>query len=191
MGIIPRICDDFLPCVQLTLGFGRLGIIKDFKKIAYERIPRVPPSLHWNSMVEDNLMFTLLMIDADFFTSKGHSSSYAYVHWAVGNIEGNRVEDGTVLQRYQAPKPAIGTGTHRYILLLFLQIGYIDFAPLHEDRCVEVKQFAKQYGLVTVGSTGFQSENRLWTGNYFTANVANDPKLGAYMVPRGGFFVIL
>lgn len=49
-------------------------------------------------------------------------------HWLVGNIVGNNVTTGDVIAEYSGPTPPIGTGLHRYAVLVFKQTGKLNFA---------------------------------------------------------------
>lgn len=59
--------------------------------------------------------YTLILTDPDA------PFQCEFVHWAVVNIPGNDVSSGTPLMSYFPPSPAYGSGTHRFIFLLFEQ----------------------------------------------------------------------
>ncbi|PKU32934.1 hypothetical protein llap_16762 [Limosa lapponica baueri] len=51
-----------------------------------------------------------------------------YLHWLVTNIPGNDIKSGKEICHYLPPFPAMGTGYHRFIFLLFKQDCPIDFS---------------------------------------------------------------
>ena len=44
-------------------GWSRMGVVSNFQNMPYLRIPKTAPSLHWNPPIDDNLRFTVVMID--------------------------------------------------------------------------------------------------------------------------------
>uniref|UniRef100_U3J3Y5 Large ribosomal subunit protein mL38 n=1 Tax=Anas platyrhynchos platyrhynchos TaxID=8840 RepID=U3J3Y5_ANAPP len=51
-----------------------------------------------------------------------------YLHWLVTNIPGNDIKAGKEICHYLPPFPAMGTGYHRFVFLLFKQERPIDFS---------------------------------------------------------------
>ncbi|NXW47891.1 RM38 protein, partial [Nyctiprogne leucopyga] len=80
---------------------------------------------------------SLLCVFAD-----GHlrDTDSEYLHWLVTNIPGNDIRSGKEICHYLPPFPAMGTGYHRFIFLLFKQDGPTDFSedvrpvPCHSLR---------------------------------------------------------
>uniref|UniRef100_A0A1B6JCU3 Phosphatidylethanolamine-binding protein n=1 Tax=Homalodisca liturata TaxID=320908 RepID=A0A1B6JCU3_9HEMI len=67
--------------------------------------------------------YTVVMVDPD---APNHPEGKYYLHWIISNIPGDDLQDGnlkagTVLSQYRGPTPPDGTGTHRYLLLLYRQ----------------------------------------------------------------------
>ncbi|NXP05152.1 RM38 protein, partial [Thinocorus orbignyianus] len=70
-------------------------------------------------------LWTLLLTNPD-----GHlrDADSEYLHWLVTNIPGNDIKLGKEICHYLPPFPAMGTGYHRFIFLLFKQDCSIDFS---------------------------------------------------------------
>ncbi|XP_074016212.1 large ribosomal subunit protein mL38 isoform X2 [Numenius arquata] len=70
-------------------------------------------------------LWTLLLTNPD-----GHlrDTDSEYLHWLVTNIPGNDIGSGKEICHYLPPFPAMGTGYHRFIFLLFKQDRSIDFS---------------------------------------------------------------
>jgi hypothetical protein len=65
---------------------------------------------------EKDSYYTLFLYDPDAVTESGY-----YIHWAVTNIPGNRIEDGNVILSYSGPNPPKKSGIHRYIFSVYKQ----------------------------------------------------------------------
>lgn len=76
------------------------------------------PTVTWPSHIGKR--YTLCMLDADF-PSRANPAQRQWNHWLVGNIPCCEVGAGTVLAEYVAPLPGLGTGIHRYVLLVYRQ----------------------------------------------------------------------
>ncbi|XP_013100102.2 protein D3-like [Stomoxys calcitrans] len=109
------------------------------------------PTAEWN--VEDAVLYTLLMIDPDA-PSRKNPTFREYQHWLVVNIPGSAIDKGDVLTAYVGSGPPKGTGLHRYIFLLYKQMGKLKFSEKHipknsgNDRgkfCTQT--FVKKYKL--------------------------------------------
>ncbi|NXX43088.1 RM38 protein, partial [Tricholaema leucomelas] len=70
-------------------------------------------------------LWTLLLTNPD-----GHlrDTESEYLHWLVTNIPGNDIKLGKEICHYLPPFPAMGTGYHRFVFLLFKQDHPIDFS---------------------------------------------------------------
>ncbi|XP_017046585.1 protein D1 [Drosophila ficusphila] len=128
---------------------------------------RDEPALKWPSEPEN--YYTLLMVDPDVpnVVTPTHRE---FLHWMVLNIPGNHLPLGDVRVGYMGAAPLAGTGTHRFIFLLYRQRDYTKFSfpklPKHSVRGrngFTVKDFAKKYRL------GYPV-----AGNFFTASWNTD-----------------
>uniref|UniRef100_A0A8C3CRH8 Large ribosomal subunit protein mL38 n=1 Tax=Cairina moschata TaxID=8855 RepID=A0A8C3CRH8_CAIMO len=70
-------------------------------------------------------LWTLLLTNPD-----GHlrETDAEYLHWLVTNVPGNDIKAGKEICHYLPPFPAMGTGYHRFVFLLFKQERPIDFS---------------------------------------------------------------
>lgn len=115
-----KIVDDLLPKspgsvldVEFDCGFIKLGNV--FTPLQVRNRPKVT----WKSAKEDEF-YSLIMTDVE---GKG----IEWIHWHVGNIQGNNVDKADVLTAFFPSAPPKNTGEHRYVFLLFKQPAKIDF----------------------------------------------------------------
>lgn len=110
---------------------------------------RDEPALRWPAAIDN--YYTLLMVDPDApnVVTPTHRE---FLHWMVLNIPGDHVGMGDVRVGYMGPTPLKGTGSHRFIFLLYKQEDYTKFdfpkVPKHTvegRRGFKVKTFAKKY----------------------------------------------
>ncbi|NXJ38695.1 RM38 protein, partial [Ciconia maguari] len=82
-----------------------------------------PPAVSYEA--DKGSLWTLLLTNPD-----GHlrDTESEYLHWLVTNIPGNDIKSGKEICHYLPPFPAMGTGYHRFIFLLFKQDCPIDFS---------------------------------------------------------------
>uniref|UniRef100_A0A6P4E4Z4 Protein D3 n=1 Tax=Drosophila rhopaloa TaxID=1041015 RepID=A0A6P4E4Z4_DRORH len=128
---------------------------------------RDEPSLRWPTAPEN--YYTLLMVDPDVpnVITPTHRE---FLHWMVLNIPGNRLALGDVRAGYMGATPLVGTGTHRFVFLLYKQRDYTKFnfpkLPKHSVKGrsgFNTKDFARKYKL------GYPV-----AGNFFTASWSAD-----------------
>ncbi|XP_066902339.1 protein D2 [Halyomorpha halys] len=109
-----------------------------------------PPKVFWNG--DDNSFYTVCMIDPDAPSRTNHKAR-EWQHWLVGNIPGNKIEQGEVICPYAGATPPPGTGLHRYVIVVYKQPGKIDFnepriTPAGGNRAkFSVSTFASKYKL--------------------------------------------
>lgn len=115
-----KIVEDLLPKspeslldVEFDCGFVKLG-----NKFAPLQV-RNRPKVSWKS-AKENDFYSLIMTDAE-------GRGIEWIHWHVGNIQGNNVDKGDVLTAFFPSAPPKDTGEHRYVFLLFKQPAKIDF----------------------------------------------------------------
>ena len=85
-------------------------------------------------------------------------------HWIVGNIQhdSSKFEMGsTTITSYNGPTPPPGTGTHRYVFLLYQQPDiHIEFLAVPSARGgFKARLFAEQHGLRLVSANYFLCKN--------------------------------
>lgn len=115
-----KIVDDLLPKspgsildVEFDCGFTTLG--NKFTPLQVRNRPKVT----WKGAKEDEF-YTLIMTDVE-------GKATEWLHWHVGNIQGNNVDKADVLTAFFPSAPPKNTGEHRYVFLLFKQPAKIDF----------------------------------------------------------------
>ncbi|KAM6297545.1 large ribosomal subunit protein mL38 [Aegotheles albertisi] len=82
-----------------------------------------PPAVSYEA--DKGSLWTLLLTNPDGHLREADSE---YLHWLVTNIPGNDIKLGQEICHYLPPFPAMGTGYHRFIFLLFKQDCPIDFS---------------------------------------------------------------
>ncbi|KAF5273324.1 hypothetical protein FQR65_LT04746 [Abscondita terminalis] len=139
---------------QLPVCYG--NIIKPYRA-------KDKPEVNYDA--EDGTLWTLMLTNPD-----GHltNSESEYVHWFVGNIPRNEVENGETLMDYLQPFPARGTGLHRHIFILYKQDEKIDYSAFHKpspcynlsERTFSTLEFYRKYQdvITPAGLAFFQSQ---------------------------------
>lgn len=82
------------------------------------------PEIIWNC--DRNGYYTLVMFDCDPLGQNTRLLSELR-HWVVGNIRRCDVDKGETIVDYLPASPIIGTGYHRFVFLMFQQVGRINF----------------------------------------------------------------
>lgn len=121
------------------------------------------PSLSFNA--NNRSLFTLIMTDPDA-PSRDDPRHREFVHWVVGNIQGNDIDRADTIVDYVGAAPAKGTGLHRYVFLLYEHQNRLNFTTevrltnrcRNPRRFFSTRNFARAYGLTT-----------LWAGNFYQA----------------------
>ncbi|KAK7791191.1 hypothetical protein R5R35_005394 [Gryllus longicercus] len=125
----PPSLDDFVPDVVrhppvdvLAVRFGdkQLGLGEELTPTQV----KAPPALTWEANAQD--FYTVCMTDPDA-PSRATPTNREFLHWLVGNVPGGDVARGEVLAEYVGSGPPLGTGLHRYVLLVFRQPGRMEF----------------------------------------------------------------
>jgi phosphatidylethanolamine-binding protein (PEBP) family uncharacterized protein len=95
------------------------------------------PSVQYH--VRGNRWYSLIMLDPDF-PSRTQPLARSWVHWFVANIPGNAVHNGETLIDYVPPLPPKKSGAHRYVTVLFEQLGQqTDFSALPRLSSTELE----------------------------------------------------
>nr|XP_018905739.1 PREDICTED: protein D1-like isoform X2 [Bemisia tabaci] len=76
------------------------------------------PFIHWKS--DESEFYTLMMLNLDV-PSRENPSQREWIVWLMTNIPGCWVMRGDELIEYEEPDPEKGTGSHRYVLLIYHQ----------------------------------------------------------------------
>ncbi|KAL0279981.1 UNVERIFIED_CONTAM: hypothetical protein PYX00_001415 [Menopon gallinae] len=122
----------FVPQVHLEIGFPlpdgneapvhRGNVVKPAEAL-------VKPNVRYAS--KDSTLWTLVLTNPDgHFTEENKE----YVHWFVGNIPGNKVNEGEEIWDYLQPFPPRGVGFQRLIFILYKQTEKIDYSELKNEK---------------------------------------------------------
>ncbi|XP_019638043.1 PREDICTED: uncharacterized protein LOC109480298 [Branchiostoma belcheri] len=130
------------------------------------------PKVTWPA--EDGQLYTLAMIDPDS-PSRADPRYGQWKHWLVGNIPGNDVSRGDVISEYISPIPLVGTGPHRYVILVYKQTKRLDFDEPRQTSITargrglwKVRAFAEKYELGDpVAGNFFEAEWDKWAKKVF------------------------
>ncbi|XP_055586705.1 protein D3-like [Uranotaenia lowii] len=122
------------------------------------------PSLTFNA--NDRSFYTLIMTDPDA-PSRDDPKHREFVHWIVGNIQGNDLERADTIVEYVGAAPPKGTGLHRFVFLLYEHPERLDFSNearlsarcRNPRRYFSTRNFVRKYGLTS-----------LWAGNFYQAH---------------------
>ncbi|XP_022825469.1 phosphatidylethanolamine-binding protein homolog F40A3.3-like [Spodoptera litura] len=82
------------------------------------------PSLSWNA--EPDFFYTVANVDPDV-PSHDDPTQGQVVHWLVGNVPGDDILAGDQLMEYFGAGPALDTGLHRYVFLVYQQPAKLEF----------------------------------------------------------------
>lgn len=80
------------------------------------------PLVSWET--DANVLYTLVFTEPDAPTRQDRSEGEVR-HWLVINIPGNSIRDGLPIAEYLGSGAPTNTGLHRYIFLIYKQIGRI------------------------------------------------------------------
>ncbi|KAH8347109.1 protein D2 [Drosophila kikkawai] len=112
---------------------------------------RDEPTVQWPAAIEH--YYTLLMVNPDA-PSVVTPTNREFLHWMVLNIPGNHLGMGDVRVGYMGATPMPGSGTHRFVFLLYKQKDYTKFdfpkLPKHSTNGrsgFKVQGFVKKYKL--------------------------------------------
>lgn len=87
---------------------------------------------------EDGSLWTLIMTTPDGNLTRADNE---YCHWFVGNIPGNRVNEGEELVDYMRPIAPYGIGYCRYIFVLYKQEHRIDYSKYGRTKpCLNLEE---------------------------------------------------
>ena len=131
-GIVPDLLPSFNPSAVMTVSFPDVGHISPGQKLSLPHVATAPnvtitPA---NPSVPTTGNFTLMMVDA---RARGTNESNGQVlHWLANSATLQHISlhrpslnvstgGGLVVTDYSPPMPPVGTGVHRYVILLFPQ----------------------------------------------------------------------
>ncbi|KAK3229103.1 hypothetical protein Dsin_000984 [Dipteronia sinensis] len=158
--VIGDVLDPFTKSVSMTVTYNNKEITNscELKRSQIANKPRV-------DIGGDDLgtFYTLVMVDPDA-PSPSEPSLREYLHWLVTNIPATTgATYGQEVVCYESPKPNVGI--HRYVFVLFRQLGrQTVYAPGWRQNFI-TKDFAELYNLGSpVAAVYFNSQRDNGTG---------------------------
>ncbi|XP_018576747.1 39S ribosomal protein L38, mitochondrial [Anoplophora glabripennis] len=131
-GIFEHLFGDayFYPRVPLNIAYdvegGKLPVY--FGNTVKPSEAKSKPEVIFDS--DDNTLWTLVLTNPDGHFTDPESE---YVHWFVGNIPGNKVEEGETIMEYLQPFPPKGIGYQRLVFVLYKQTKRLDYSNFKTD----------------------------------------------------------
>lgn len=139
-GIYKHLYEDayFMPTVPLDISYelenDQLTRVYNGNVIKPSEASNVP-NVKYNAKAGS--LWTLIMTTPD----GNLNTCNEYCHWFIGNIPGNRVEEGEELIDYLRPIAPYGIGYCRYIFVLYKQDCHIDFSGYKKTKpCLNLKE---------------------------------------------------
>ncbi|KAJ9580129.1 hypothetical protein L9F63_004202, partial [Diploptera punctata] len=147
--VVPDVI-DVVPPEIIEVKYGNL-IVNLGNELTPRQVKDVP-EVTWRA--EDGAYYFLCMTDPDA-PSRANPTAGQIRHWLVGNIPGNKIEEGETFAEYVGSGPPKDSGLHRYIFLVYKQPGKINFDEPYisnkprnpQRRNFSIKEFAQKYNL--------------------------------------------
>jgi len=148
--IVPDVIDE-CPKDSITIKYPSGVSVNQGNELTPTQV-KGKPTLTWNANQND--FYTLIFSDPDA-PSRSQPTFREVRHWMVGNIPGNKVNEGETIVEFIGSGPPKDTGLHRYVTLVFKQPnGKIEFNEPHvtnrsRDHRLKTstRDIAKKYGL--------------------------------------------
>ncbi|EFJ08786.1 hypothetical protein SELMODRAFT_229523 [Selaginella moellendorffii] len=153
--VIGDVLDMFVPAVDMSVCYGSKQVNNgcELKPSATQARPIVQVG----SPHEEGALYTLVMVDPDA-PSPSEPSMREWVHWIVADIPGGAdASQGREILQYIGPKPP--TGIHRYIFVVFRQMGPVLMLPPLMRNNFSTRWFAQEYFLgLPVGAVYYNAQ---------------------------------
>ncbi|KAF8492824.1 phosphatidylethanolamine-binding protein [Russula emetica] len=130
--VVPDLLSSFNPSATMNVAFPGVGLISPGQNLSMQQVATAPnvtitPA---NSSVPTTGNFTLMMVDAAAIGT--NDSNGVVLHWLANSATlktsssacpslNVSTDGGLVVTNYVSPAPPVGTGVHRYVILLFPQ----------------------------------------------------------------------
>eukprot|EP00249_Psilotum_nudum_P025358 c29750_g1_i1 orf=523-1044(+) len=155
--VVGDVLDMFVPSVEMLVRYPIRQVNNgcEIKPLAVVERPQV----QIGGRKFGDAFFTLIMTDPDA-PSPSEPSLREWVHWIVTDIpEGTDATRGREVLPYDAPKPLVGI--HRYVFVLFKQLGPLIVIPPTARSNFKIREFAAEYGLgLPVAAVYFNSQKQ-------------------------------
>ncbi|KDR09018.1 protein D1-like [Zootermopsis nevadensis] len=147
-GVVPDVIDTApTDKVEVTYGLLSASLGNELTPTQVKDIP----SVHWKA--DDGSYYLLCMTDPDA-PSRANPVRREFRHWLVGNIPGDKVDQGETLTEYVGSGPPKDSGLHRYVFLAYKQPGKISYEEPRINNTsrdtrpnFSIKAFALKYNL--------------------------------------------
>ncbi|PSN44282.1 OV-16 antigen [Blattella germanica] len=108
------------------------GVIPDvIDKAPAQELQQIKSLNSWFIVIGYNGSFHVSYPDVP---SRDEPEYREFNHWLVGNILGDKINNGEVLTEYVGAGPLNGTGLHRYVFVVFKQPGKINYTEPIVDK---------------------------------------------------------
>ncbi|KAJ4781020.1 PEBP (phosphatidylethanolamine-binding protein) family protein [Rhynchospora pubera] len=140
--IVGDVIDRFVRSTPIRVSFGSREVTngREFKPSQVVKQPRV--EIGGNDL---RTFYTLVMVDPDA-PSPSNPNLREYLHWLVTDIPGSTgASFGQELHCYESPRPNMGI--HRFVFLLFRQLGRQTVYKPEWRQNFNSREFAELYNL--------------------------------------------
>jgi len=124
-GLVPSLLSTFDPVALLQVSFGKVIDVTPGQNLTVDQVKSAPTLIvvPANSSVALNGNYTVAMVDADVVGSSEVSQTR---HWLVNDVSITNssevdVKSAKVITDYAGPAPPVGSGPHRYVILIYTQ----------------------------------------------------------------------
>lgn len=94
-------------------------------------------------------LFTLMLLNPDYPTAYTPFFGADYIYWLVVNCPGTAINLGQTILPYITPSTGPNTGYHRYVFVLFKQVGPINVQVVPDRDYFSSFDFDRDYGMST------------------------------------------
>ncbi|MQL75627.1 hypothetical protein Taro_007992 [Colocasia esculenta] len=141
--VVGDVINPFARTVSIRVAYNSKDTVtsgREFKPSAVANRPRVEVG-----GCDLRTFYTLVMVDPDA-PSPSHPNLREYLHWLVTDIPATTdATFGQELVCYESPRPA--TGIHRFVFVLFQQLGRETVYTPEWRQNFSTRRFAEQYNL--------------------------------------------
>lgn len=114
--VVPDVIDN-IPSKEIKVKYGSEVGVQQGKELTPTQVKDLPK---FEYEAQAGELYTLAMVDPDA-PSRAEPKYREVLHYLLANIPGNDVSKGDTLAEYIGSGPPKGTGSHRYVFLLYHQ----------------------------------------------------------------------
>nr|ALF39598.1 flowering locus T [Gagea nigra] len=141
-GVVGDVLDPFTRCVRMRVRYRSRDVSNgcEFKPSAVMEQPMVEVEGR-----DLRTVYTLILVDPDA-PSPSNPNLREYLHWLVADIPGTTGSTyGCEMMCYESPRPSLGI--HRFVFVLFEQLGRRTVDPPGWRQNFNTRDFAELYNL--------------------------------------------